>query len=152
MQEQIKKIIINIAIGLVFIFLILAGMLYIINTELKDKSTETESDIKEQGLMFSKIPGMILISEESTGCSFQADYIYSQIKDVDMTEGLKDILKENYSELGWKVGDEKTESGWEIIEFAPGEIIQNEIVQIKTTFESGKGSYFTFIYKWDDCI
>lgn len=129
--------------------LALAGVGFLVWNPLKGGQmvTWTTPTGQERGIAMPKIPGLNLISEEKGNCSYQANYLYELLKDVDLSDKMKGAFKDAFLKRGWALSKEEATG----LEFYTEKAGTHETMKLGTSFENGKGTALSLDYRWPPC-
>lgn len=106
---------------------------------------------EKRGIQIPKIPGMELISEEKTECSYDVNYVYKFYKNVDLSDQISGPVKSAFLKKGWTLKDEKTENNFQFLDFYTEKAGDLEVMTIGIGFEQGRGTVFSLEYQWPPC-
>ncbi len=117
----------------------------------KESPPTPSSPPKEKSLNIGEIPGAKFDFEKRTECSQQLGYIYESYKDQDISNYLKETLKQILLGQGLKLEKERKEGSLYILDFTSKTVEEIEKVILQVGFKQEKGNYFIFDYRWPPC-
>ncbi|MBI5036850.1 hypothetical protein HZC09_05930 [Candidatus Micrarchaeota archaeon] len=113
--------------------------------------TWTTSSGVERVVVLPKIPGLQPLRQERGRCNYASENVYDIVRDYDISGTALDTLRKAFVAQDWTLADERTEDGRRVLEFYTEKAGEPERMTVETRFEKGKGTFFTFRYRWPPC-
>ncbi|MBL7141685.1 hypothetical protein ISS21_01150 [Patescibacteria group bacterium] len=102
----------------------------------------------KESIILAQAPDIRLISETRGEYSYQANYIDEESKDLDSSKKINKSLKRGFRQSGWKLKDEKIKDKYQVLEFQAKDKEKDETIKVVIGFENGRGTLFSFDYRW----